>query len=280
MKSKIIPLWKVFVGVLLAIVCLAIAQILSFEFGELIVKVGSPVWISNILMSLIYVLMNLVGLKLIVEKFLKQTTNDYRILPFKINLRYILVGIGLTSLVVLGLFITNGELVKGTGENKLAIVTGSVFFYGIATGIVEESVFRGVIMGLIEDRWNKKIAIFVPSILFGLLHILGNELTIVSTIQLIIAGSIVGILFSLVTIESNSIWNSAIVHSIWNSIFVGGILNIGVKNDPKAIYNIVLKSQNTLITGGDFGVEASIIAIIAYLLFTGCVLYWINNKSK
>lgn len=58
------------------------------------------------------------------------------------------------------------------------------------------------------------IAIFLPSIVFGILHIVGSDLDLISIVQLIIAGTLVGILFSLIAIESNIIWNSAIVHGI------------------------------------------------------------------
>jgi len=46
------------------------------------------------------------------------------------------------------------------------------------------------------------------------LHIVGSDLDLISIVQLIIAGTLVGILFSLIAIESNIIWNSAIVHGI------------------------------------------------------------------
>lgn len=126
----------------------------------------------------------------------------------------------------------------------------------------EELIFRGVIMSALEYRWGKGIAIIVPSVIFGALHILGNELDILSTIQLLIAGSIVGILFSLVTYESGSIWCSALIHGAWNTIMIGGILHIGMAVDETSVFNYVLDSKSFFITGGDFGVEASIVSLL------------------
>src|SRR5699024_9909347 len=83
-------------------------------------------------------------------------------------------------------------------ETTLEIITSAIVFYGLAAGIVEEVVFRGVIMGCLERRFHIWIAVIIPSILFGVVHIIGNELDFLSVIQLLIAGSIVGILFSLV----------------------------------------------------------------------------------
>lgn len=113
---------------------------------------------------------------------------------------------------------------------------------------------------------------------FGLLHIIGNDLNFISIIQLLIAGSIVGVLFSLIAYGSNSIWNSAIVHGIWNIVIIGGILHIGNEADSSSIFNFILDNKSFLISGGDFGIEASIISILVYLLFI--VLAAIQVKRK
>ena len=50
-------------------------------------------------------------------------------------------------------------------------------------------------------------------------------------------------------------------------VFVGNIIHFGTKSEGDSIYNFVLSSGNRWITGGDFGLEASIFAIIAYTIF-------------
>lgn len=37
-----------------------------------------------------------------------------------------------------------------------------------------------------------------------------------------LAGTLSGIMFSLIAVKSGSVWNSGIVHAIWNIIIVGG----------------------------------------------------------
>lgn len=79
------------------------------------------------------------------------------------------------------------------------------------------------------------VAVLVSSVLFGLLHIIGNELDFLSTIRLLAVGSMVGILFSLVTYESGSIFSSPWMHGVWNMVTVGGILNIGREPDEASV---------------------------------------------
>ena len=54
--------------------------------------------------------------------------------------------------------------------NRLLII---LIDFGIAAGVVEELIFRGLIMKSIEWKFNKKMAIGISSILFTLLHIPG-----------------------------------------------------------------------------------------------------------
>lgn len=189
------------------------------------------------------------------------------LMPIFVLLIYILIG---------GHWETNTFDTKTT----LAIITSGAAFYGLATGFVEEIIFRGLIMGCLEKRFNIKIAIIIPSVLFGLLHIIGNHLDFISAIQLLIAGSIVGILFSLIAYESNSIWNNAVVHGLWNMTIIGNILYIGSNADSSSIFNFVLKDKSFLLSGGDYGIEASIISIAVYLTFIVVVTILITKNKR
>ena len=89
-----------------------------------------------------------------------------------------------------------------------------------------------------------------------------------------------GILFSLVAYESNSIWNNAMIHAVWNMVIIGGILHIGSEADGNSILNFVLKNKSFLISGGDFGIEASVISILAYLIFIILAIVLLKKKEN
>lgn len=279
MTQKQLSKYQVAGGIFLSIICLVIAQLAAIGVGRIIVKIGIPNAVANIFTGVISIALILINLKILIEKVLKSNLNEYRIYPTNMKLKYVGIGFLMVILVTILLIITGAEFKIGNATNKLEIITGSVFFFGIATGIAEESIFRGVILGVLEKKLNRKWAILIPSVVFGGLHIIGRQLDIISIIQLMIAGTFVGILFSLITIESNSIWNSAIVHSIWNIVFIGNIINIGISENSDSIYNIVLLSKNLLITGGDFGVEASLPAIAIYIIFSLIVYKWLKDKA-
>lgn len=60
----------------------------------------------------------------------------------------------------------------------------------------------------------------------------------------------------------------------------GGILHIGKQADPQVLYNLILNTDETLWTGGEFGAEASLIAITVYLLVIGLALWRMQNPAK
>ena len=76
-----------------------------------------------------------------------------------------------------------------------------------------------------------------------------------------------GILFSLVTLENNSIWSAALMHGVWNLVMVGGLLHIGTVADSDVWVQYLLDSDSLLQTGGDCGIEASSVSIVVYLAF-------------
>ena len=280
--SREISAPRVILGIVLAIVVLIIAQNLALNLCEIPLILGVSVPVCNILAGILYVVFTYMGAKILCAKFLKISMAEMRIPKFQIKAFWLLAAILMPILVLLISILSGGKWQSNTfdTETVLATITSAAAFYGLAAGIVEEIVFRGVIMGCLEKRFGKVIAVIVPSVLFGALHMIGSSLDIISIVQLLIAGSIVGILFSLVAIESNSIWNNAVIHSIWNMAIVGGILHIGSSADSDSMYNFVLDHKSFLLSGGDFGIEASIISIAIYLLFCIAAIVRLNKAKR
>ena len=165
-----------------------------------------------------------------------------------------------------------------TGEVILIVI--SSILTALKAGITEEMLFRGFVMKLLESRWNRYVAVLVPSFLFSLFHIPSMEtFSIIGVILLIVSGTLVGVMFSVVAYKGSSIANSAMIHIVWNFAMITGILQItteqGYYGNP--IFSIIIPADNVLLTGAGFGVEASIIAIIGYACI--CAVCLISKKK-
>ncbi len=174
--------------------------------------------------------------------------------------------------------IKGGKAALGRMEAASVICAG-IFFTGIAAGIVEEMVFRGFIMSLLDSKIGRTAAVLVPSLLFGLLHIIGMDFSPLSCLQVLLAGTFVGVMFSLITLEQHSVWNSAVVHGMWNIIILGGVLSIGVEMNEHSAFSYILKTKSFVVTGGEFGIESSVIAIAGYMVVALTAYMWMRKSA-
>lgn len=161
---------------------------------------------------------------------------------------------------------------------NVTILSRTLFAVSLAAGFSEELIFRGVMMYAIEKRFSSAVAIVSTSVIFALLHIVGRGYSTIDSLQVVLSGSIIAILFALVRYESGSLVNTMIMHSVWNFFMTGSLISVGPVADNNAIASMVIDSDNMLFTGGAFGAEASIIAVIVYLLFAFIAFSLIAKK--
>ena len=106
---------------------------------------------------------------------------------------------------------------------------GLYILYVIGIALVEEMVFRGVLLFLLLDVFrNKKLPFFFPvlisSIIFALFHI-ANLFTGASIGDVLLQVSytfLIGGMFAVMAIKTKSIWMGVIIHAIFD---FGGLLN-------------------------------------------------------
>lgn len=283
MAKKVIERDRTGGAIVLSILILIVSQVMAEVIASIIHAIKVPEFICNALAGVLYVLFAYLLIKRLCTKYLNHKMEEYYIPKFSIKWYWILIGL-LLPLCVSGVYLL---FISGTYTTvslslfkKLSLIAAGIFYFGIGAGIVEEMVFRGIIMNALDKRYNKAVAIIAPSLLFGLVHILGTGFNLLSSLLVIIAGTMVGIMFSLIAQSHKSIWNSAIVHALWNIIIIGGILHIGNPASEDTLYNYVLKSNSFLLTGGEFGIESSIIATIGYLIVAVITFIVIKDKLK
>lgn len=283
---------KVTVGILGAVLILVTAQLAAQLLVQVLDRLTTWIFegfpsilhivsiIMNITAGILYFGFAYVLLKVFAEKLLNFRLCELGIPRFKLNMKWLITAFVLPAAVIAVYLILPGEFGSSgmTEEQTAAVISAGIFFTGIAGGAVEEMVFRGFIMNLLGKKLGRKAAVLLPSLLFGALHIIGMDLDLVSCIQVLAAGTCVGIMFSLIAIDQNSVWNSAVVHTIWNISIIGGILHIGENLDEYSAMTYILKTDSFFITGGEFGIEASVIAIAGYLVV--CVLGYPGARKR
>lgn len=270
-------------GFFFALAILVIAQLLSQLVASIFVFLRLPMGICNIMAGILYLGLSFTFLILLIEKVFKQEAADFGMPKLKILPKWLLVAIVL-PVCVKGSYLLcfTGEYVssKMSGKDIFSTLSAGIVFTGIAAGFVEEMVFRGVVFNLFKKSWNIKAAILLPSFIFAFVHLLGMDFSFGSSLLVLLSGTMVGIMFSLIAIESGSLWNSGIVHAIWNIVMIGGGLAIGNQVDEYSLMTYVIPTKSFVITGGEFGVESSIIALIGYIIVSIMAFVMIIKKEK
>ena len=241
-----------------AIFILIITQIIAQTIASMFVIIKIPTGICNIIAGIIYAGLTYLILKMFISKIIKLPTSDFGMPKFAIKIRWILIAV-LLPFVIKGsyLLIFNGKYVSSN-------MNGNQMFNTLSAGVA----FTGI------------AAVIVPSMLFGIVHVLGQDFSIGSCLLVIIAGTMVGDMFTMIAIESGTVWNSGIVHAIWNVVIIGGGLAIGEKMDKYSIMTYVLNSKDFAITGGEFGIESSVISLFGYIIVDGIAFFMIRSRKN
>jgi hypothetical protein len=150
---------------------------------------------------------------------------------------------------------------QAVGSNPWYIMF-SALWIGIVPSFVEEIIFRGVLYRIIEESLGTWVALISTSLLFGFAHAANPGATLFSSVAIALeAGLMLGITYTL----TRRLWLPIGIHFAWNFV-QGGVYGVNVSGNQIDGW---LKSQLVgpeLISGGEFGAEASIVAVVICLL--------------
>lgn len=145
-----------------------------------------------------------------------------------------------------------------TGTNA-AIILLAGLATPLCTGVFEELVFRAGVFRIAEEWVGTWGAVIISSLVFGFVH-MDNE---AATMQGLISISLwAGLLLSVCYILTRRMWVGIGLHAAWN--YTQGSVYSGIVSGNGEMTGY-FKSQiegPDLLTGGSFGVEASVIALI------------------
>ena len=133
-----------------------------------------------------------------------------------------------------------------------------LFTAGISAGFAEEFIFRGILFRWIEEFAGSWAALVVTSGLFGVAHIGNDNATWFSSFTIAVeAGLMLGGAYML----TRSLWVPIGLHFGWN-MTQGLVWDVPVSgNDVDGLVDARLVGD-PLISGGAFGLEASVIALV------------------
>lgn len=188
-----------------------------------------------------------------------------------------LVGSSMVTVVTMILFAGGCySIIAWNSANDLAILVPGL----IMAAFYEEVLFRGYVLQTIERASNTITAVFISSALFGAVHMKNFDAG-VPLIQEIFSCSSLGLdagfLFATAFLLTRRLWFAVGLHACWN-IFEGPVFGQPVSGLELGSPLLLSKlSGPSVVTGGVFGPEASIIELTICLLIAGVL--WRKRKA-
>lgn len=142
------------------------------------------------------------------------------------------------------------------------VYLGYYFLSSWNVAVFEEVIFRGFLFRLLDERFNTMIALTISAFLFGGIHLFNSGGGVFQSVAIALeAGLILGAAYK----YSGNIWFPIGIHCAWN--YTEGVIfgsSVSGYHFPKSLLTSEFVGPEWL-TGGEFGIEASVITVMVGL---------------
>jgi hypothetical protein len=170
---------------------------------------------------------------------------------------------------------------SAVSPRTVAMALGWAFVSSVMGPIVEEVLNRGYWFQNVKRGWGIVTATVVTSLLFGGLHLLNPNAEVLGAINIALSA----VTWVLGMLWFRSLWFPIGWHAAWNlaQFFVVGLPNSGISVSSMGLEGTTLLvselSGSHWLTGGDFGMEASLIRTIILMgVIVG--MLWLKKSGK
>ncbi|XRQ08678.1 CPBP family intramembrane glutamic endopeptidase [Actinomadura welshii] len=180
----------------------------------------------------------------------------------------LLVGFGVFGAVIGNIAFLGHYRIEGSGS-----ATGALALLGFMAGaaVTEEVIFRGVLFRVLEERLGTWVSLLLTGTLFGAWHMAAGVWGAIA-----IAVSAGGLLAAAYAATRN-LWFPIGLHFAWNYAGAGIFgTDVSGRSAPDGLVDGVT-SGPVLVSGGDFGPEASMYAIVFCAALT-LVFMWVAHR--
>ena len=276
MQEQAKPLWRRIVDYpLVAMVIALIITIICFTAGMLIARAVPriPGFSTQMKFDLMSIPILLLAYYFVISRLGEHPRNDYRDRKW---LSRLAIGLG-AGLIVFSAAVAIAAVLRVyqiVGAGDLSGLLPALLASAIFPAISEELVFRGILFRWIEEFGGSWLALLVTSALFGAAHLMNPHASSIAALGIAFeAGVMLGAAYML----TRSLWMPMGIHAAWN-FAQGEIYDIPVSGT--SVHGMVDARLccDPLLTGGGFGLEASLIAIVVATVF-GLWLLWLAIRK-
>lgn len=170
------------------------------------------------------------------------------------------IGAGIVTIVVLLLLALGAYEVTDVTVGR-GLLTGLLLGLGSAFG--EEVVMRGILLRVLIGKVGTMVALAITSLMFGLLHLGNPHSSLLGAAGVALQA---GFLFGAAYLLTRRLWLAIGIHAAWNftQTAIFGLNVSGVPTEPGLL--VAQLHGPEWLSGGDVGIEGSIITIMLGLI--------------
>ena len=148
---------------------------------------------------------------------------------------------------------------------------------GLAAGIAEEIMMRGILLRLFEEVLGSWGAVALSALIFGFLHLGNKDGSLWGAIAIALEA---GLLFGAIYLATRSLWWCMGFHFMWN-VAEGPIFGSIVSgNGEQRSWFTANWSGSDWLTGGAFGLEASVVPVILLTAVAVALLIHLQRQGR
>ena len=185
----------------------------------------------------------------------------------------IFIGSGLQVLTILVIYFFGSFHVIAVNPFSAMIIPFTVAF---TVAILEEILLRGIVFRIAEEKWGSTIALITSGLIFAGLHLVNPHVTLIS----ILCITAVGVLLGAAYMYYRSLWVPIAIHFAWNFTQNGIFGAITSGNEKTSSLFTTQITGPEILTGGQFGPEGSIQAVLFCLIAAVIILKKLVKKNK
>lgn len=188
-----------------------------------------------------------------------------------------LLGAALCGATVLVSVVFRAATFEGLSPDVDYLVVVFSFFGYLIQGAAEELLIHGLFMTDLARRFRWLPSVLFSSLMFALLHVFNNGVTLLSLLNVFLFGVFLG----LFVIRTGSVLGAAALHAAWNYT-EGRVFGCAVSGfaSPTSLFTVTADAGRTATNGGTFGPEGGLAATMVLMLCLIAVLFIPSFKKK
>jgi len=266
------PLTKIIIGLLVCGVIVSGGQLLV---GKLLNLTALDKDFKNLITGLVVAVLAIVSYTYLFKFYEKREITEFSKNGVLKSLTIgIILGVVLQSLTILVIYLKGSYSIISINPILFLVPPLTMAF---TSSIFEETLMRGIIFRITEEKLGSYFALIITAVLFGAMHLANPNSSLIAAIGLAIQA---GLLLASAYIYSRNLWFPIAIHFAWNftqSAIFGA--NVSGNTISKTLITSKIEGAEWF-TGGQFGPEGSIQATVFCLIATIILLTLSHKEGK